>query len=254
MAAGTLTSKKLDLDAVNRQLADAPAQDVIRWAGDAFGQGLVMTSSFGTESALMLHLVNQVLPGLPVITIDTGYLFRESYLFMEEMKRRFHLNLKVYQPLMSAAHMEAIHGKLWETGDEGIVRYNRIRKVEPMERALRELGVKAWLAGLRADQTEHRASLRKVEVRPDGVYKIHPILNWSTKDIYEFFKKNDMLDWAYHPLYSQGYASIGDHHSTVPITEGMNARDGRFLGLKQECGLHLPGSKAEEDSRTGSDL
>ncbi len=254
MTAGAVTSRKLDLDAIDRQLADQSANEVIRWAADTFREGLVMTSSFGAEATLMLHLVSQILPGIPVITIDTGYFFPETYRFMEEMKNRFHLNLKVYQSPISPARMEALEGKLWEAGSEGITRYNQIRKVEPMECAIRELGVKAWLAGLRADQTQFRSSLRRVEVRSDGVYKIHPILKWTTRDIYEYFKKHDMLEWAYNPLYHQGYASIGDVHSTLPITAGMNARDGRFLGLKQECGLHLPASNEEESSRTGSDL
>jgi phosphoadenosine phosphosulfate reductase len=253
MTVAALTNAPFDLEAANRRIAGAAAPDVVRWAAETFGQGLVMTSSFGAESALMLHLVTQTLPGIPVITVDTGYFFPETYVFMEELRRRFKLNLRVYQSPMSPAYMEALLGRLWEP-DKDIVRYNQIRKVEPMERAIRELGVKAWLAGLRADQTDHRSTLRVVEARPDGVVKIHPILHWTAKDIHDYFKRHDMLEWAYHPLYHQGYASIGDHHSTRPITDGMNARDGRFLGLKQECGLHLPTTPQEEQSRTGSDL
>lgn len=244
-------ASNLKLDDVNAQLKGADAASIIQWATETFRQGLILTSSFGAESALMLHLSVQAQPDIPVVVIDTGYLFPETYQFIDLLSKRFSLNLKVYQSPISPARMESTQGRLWELGNvEALNTYDQIRKVEPMQRALKELGVTAWLAGLRSNQTSHRASLRTVE-KQNGVYKIHPILGWSSKDIYEYFKKHDL---PYHPLYEQGYSSIGDMHSTRSVTEGMNARDGRFQGLKQECGLHLPESKEEDSSRSSSDL
>jgi len=240
----------LDLASVNAELANADALEVIGWASDTFGDGLVMTSSFGAQSVLLLHLVTRVTPETPVIFIDTGYLFPETYRFAEQLTDRLGLNLKVYRPRYSAAWLEASFGKLWEQGEAGMRQYLEIAKVEPMQRALDELGVAAWLAGLRAEQTEHRASLRKIETQ-DGYYKVHPVLNWSTRDLHNYLKAYDL---PYHPLYYQGYVSIGDVHSTRPITAEQAEREGRFSGLRQECGLHLPTSDEENESREGSGL
>ncbi len=242
-------SSTLQLDAVNAQLQAKPAEDVIRWAFDAFGDGLAMTSSFGAQSAVMLHLATRVAPNIPIILIDTGYLFPETYKFVKDLTDRLALNLKVYTARITPARYEALHGRTWEYV-EGLDHYHQVFKVEPLQRALEELNVTAWLAGLRADQTDHRKTLRPVE-KQDGVYKVHPILNWSTKDVHSYLKQHDL---PYHPLYEQGYKSIGDTHSTRPITEGMNERDGRFGGLAQECGIHLPKTKEEDQSWMSSGL
>jgi phosphoadenosine phosphosulfate reductase len=240
----------LDLDKVNADLADADAAAIVRWAADSFGRGLILTSSFGAQSAVMLHLVTRVVPDIPVVLIDTGYLFPETYQFVEQLTDRLKLNLKVYQPAITPARQEALFGRLWENGVEGLKKYHQINKIEPMQRALRELNVTAWLAGLRARQTEHRAALRTVEIQ-DGRYKVHPILRWSGKDVYEYLKAHDL---PHHPLYEKGYPSIGDTHSTRPITAGEDERAGRFSGLKQECGLHLPATAEESASRDASGL
>jgi phosphoadenosine phosphosulfate reductase len=130
----------------------------------------------------MLHLASRVVPNIPVIVIDTGYLFPETYQFIEELTKKFSLNVKIFSPQMTAARQEALYGKLWEQGEEGMDKYHAINKVEPMQRALKELGVTAWLAGLRRDQSDYRANLRTVEVQ-DGVHKIHPILDWSIAEL-----------------------------------------------------------------------
>lgn len=242
-------STTLQLDTINPQLDGKPAEEIVRWADEAFGDGLAMTSSFGAQSAVMLHLVTRVVPDVPVILIDTGYLFPETYQFVNDLTKRLSLNLKVYTAKVTPARYEALHGRTWEYA-EGLDHYHQVFKVEPLQRALEELDVKAWLAGLRAEQTDHRKSLRTVEVQ-DGVYKVHPILRWTTKDVHEYLKAHDL---PYHPLYEQGYASIGDTHSTRPITDGMDEREGRFGGMAQECGIHVPQSKEEDDSRMSSGL
>lgn len=244
------TGGELDLDVANAGLEGKSAEAIVRWAGERFGRGLVLSSSFGAQSAVMLHLVTRVLPEIPVVWVDTGYLFPETYRFAAELTERLGLNLKVYSPAMTPARFEAVHGKTWEEGVEGLDAYHEVFKVEPMRRALRELGATAWFAGLRAKQSDTRASLRALGAQ-DGVVKVHPILSWTTKQVHDYLTDHDL---PYHPLVEQGYASIGDVHSTRPITAGEDERAGRFGGLKQECGIHLPTTREEAESRDASGL
>ena len=240
----------LDLDEINEALDGAPADEIVRWAARTFGSGLVMSSSFGAESALMLHLVSREVPGIPVIFLDTGYLFPETYTFAEELAARLRLNLQVFGPRMTAARQEALYGRLWDQGDEGLDRYNQINKVEPMDRALVELGAKAWIAGLRASQTDFRKGLRVLEPQ-DGVVKVHPILGWTKEDVRRYMTTHDL---PFHPLYHYGYRSIGDWHSTTPTTLEQDERDGRQLGAKRECGIHLPRTPEANASLKSSGL
>lgn len=243
------TRTAMQLDTINPELHGKPAEDVIRWASETFGDGLAMTSSFGAQSAVMLHLVTRVVPDLPIILIDTGYLFPETYQFVQDLTKRLSLNLKVFSARVTPARYEALHGRTWEYA-EGLSHYHDIFKVEPLQRALEELNVTAWLAGLRAEQTDHRKTLRTVE-KQDNLYKVHPILNWSRKDVGDYLAKHNL---PYHPLVEKGYASIGDTHSSRPITAGEDERDGRFGGFAQECGIHLPQSQAENESLGSSGL
>lgn len=252
MIAPTLTIPNLDLPAVNLQLQDADAIATVKWSKKTFGDGLVMTTSFGIQAAVMLHLVTRVVPGIPVIWIDTGYLPTETYIFADKLTKRLNLNLKVYQSDLSPARMEALHGKLWEQNNvEALNLYDRIRKVEPMQQALQELNATAWLAGLRKNQTEHRQTLNRIELQGE-IHKIYPILNWNSRDIYKYLTANDL---PYHPYFDLGYVSVGDWHSSRPLSaDDHDERDTRFQGLKQECGLHLPKTSGEEESLNSSSL
>ncbi len=209
----------------------------ISWAAETFGDGLVMSTSFGIHSAVMLHLVTQVCPNIPVIWTDTGYLYKETYQFAEQLTERLKLNLKIYQSSMSPARMEAKYGNLWERDDvEALNLYDRIRKVEPMQQALKGLKATAWIAGLRRQQTDHRQTLSTVN-RQGEYYKILPILHWTSRDVDNYLQAHNL---PYHPLFERGYVTVGDWHSSRPLMVGdLNERDTRFKGLKQECGLHL---------------
>ncbi len=222
-------------------LEGAGAPERIRWAAESFGDRLVMSTSFGIQSAVMLHLVTRVVPDIPVIFIDTGYLFPETYRFAEELRERLELNLKVYTPLWTAARQEAIYGKRWEQGVEALEAYNRDNKVEPMNRALKDLGAEAWLSGLRRVQASTRSKLEVVQQQKRTV-KIHPIIDWSEKVIYEYLKEHDL---PFHPFWEEGYVSVGDWHSSAPLGSGMSAEETRFGGLKRECGLHETSDQAD---------
>ena len=242
----------LSLEEVRHKLKDASAQQVIEWAAETFGNGLVISTSFGIQSAVMLHLATKIVPNISVIWVDTGYLPAETYQFAQELTERLNLNLKVYQSFLTPARMEALYGKLWEYQDiNALNRYDFMRKVEPMQRALKELSSTAWLAGLRRQQTEHRKSLERI-VLQEQQYKIHPILHWNSRDIYNYLTAHDL---PYHPYFEKGYVSVGDWHSSRPMkADDNNERDTRFHGLKQECGLHLPLSPEVSKSLDSSNL
>jgi phosphoadenosine phosphosulfate reductase len=224
---------------VPTDLENASAEDRVKWAVESFGEGLVLTTSFGIQAAVMLHLVTRIAPKIPVIFIDTGYLFPETYRFAKDLTDQLGLNLKKYVPAMTAAEQEALHGRQWEQGVDGLKRYNLINKVEPMDRAVRELGATAWLAGLRRTQSSTREALKVIQ-RQNKITKIHPILDWDNRTVHRYLTQHGL---SYHPLWDHGYVSVGDWHSTTKLLDGMKEEDTRFNGLKRECGLHEASGK-----------
>lgn len=220
---------------LNQWLAQRSATQRMAWALESLSGAHALSSSFGAQSAVSLHMATQLRADIPVILIDTGYLFAETYRFVDQLSERLVLNLKTYRPQIGIGWMEARLGKLWEQGVDGIDRYNRLRKVEPMQRALDELGVRTWIAGLRRSQAQTRAGIDFLELR-DGRWKLHPLADWSDRDVGMYMRQYDL---PYHPLWEQGYVSIGDRHSTRRWEPGMREEDTRFLGLRRECGLHF---------------
>jgi phosphoadenosine phosphosulfate reductase len=216
------------------RLASASAEERVAFALSELPGPHVLSSSFGAQAAVSLHLVTRLAPDIPVIVIDTGYLFPETYRFIDDLSQRLGLNLSIYSSNESPSWHEARHGRLWEAGRDGIERYNRMRKVEPMQRALRELGAATWFAGLRRDQSATRAGIEPLEVR-DGRFKVHPIYDWSDRDVGRYLSRHGL---PYHPLWDAGYVSIGDWHSTKSLAEAGSVEGTRFSGLKRECGIH----------------
>ena len=225
----------------SERLERLPAEERVRWAVEQFGDRSILSTSFGIQSAVMLHLVTQIEPEIPVVFVDTGHLFPETYRFADELTGRLKLNLKVYQAPMTAARQEALHGRQWEQGREGLEKYNFVNKVEPMNRAMQELGATAWLAGLRRTQARTREQLDIVQLQK-RTYKIHPIVDWSERDVYQYLTKHGL---PYHPLWEKGYVSVGDVHSSAPLTAGQTAEETRFNGVKRECGLHESNGRAD---------
>ncbi|BET68317.1 phosphoadenylyl-sulfate reductase [Opitutales bacterium ASA1] len=228
------TSRATGPDVGFAALEGATAEDRVLWAHQRFGDKLILTTSFGIQAAVMLHLVTRVVPDIPVVFIDTGYLFPETYRFARDLTTRLKLNLKRFRAEMSAAEQEALFGRQWEDGAEGLARYNLMNKVEPMDRAVRQLGAAAWLAGLRREQASSRQALDVVKVQ-NRITKVHPIIDWTNRDVHRYLKKYDL---PYHPLWDQGYVSVGDWHSTTKLEPGMTEEQTRFNGAKRECGLH----------------
>lgn len=219
---------------INNQLEVASAQERIRWALEHLPENFMVSSSFGIQAAVMLKLITEQMPDIPVVFTDTGYLFPETYQFADQLTEKLNLNLKTYRASLSPAWQEARFGKLWEKGEEGLAKYNHMNKVAPMRLAQEELGIKSWFAGLRRTQSDQRNTLSVLQI-VDNKFKVFPILDWTNKDIHYFLEDNDL---PYHPLWEQGYVSVGDWHTTRPLEAGMSEQDTRFNGLKRECGLH----------------
>jgi phosphoadenosine phosphosulfate reductase len=223
-----------NLASINRVFETLPVQRRIEQAIELLPEAYVLTSSFGAQAAVMLHAVTRVMPTIPVVLIDTGYLFPETYGFIDELTAKLQLNLKVFRSDSSPAWQERRFGKLWDQGLAGIEEYNRINKREPLERALRELNAQTWFSGIRRAQAPTRERVAPIEFKR-GRYKVHPLLDWTDRDVGRYLKENDL---PYHPLWEKGYPSIGDWHTTRSIAEAGSAEAVRFFGLKRECGLH----------------
>jgi phosphoadenosine phosphosulfate reductase len=236
MATADSVMTAVELAAANARLSTVGAEERIAWAAGKFGKSRVVSTSFGAQSAVMLSLAVAAVPDIPVLFVDTGYLFPETYRFADELQARLRLNLKVYRSAESPAWIEARHGRLWEQGSAGLEQYNQIVKVEPMQRALAETQAKAWLAGLRRIQSATRKDLPVIGLQ-NGRVKIHPIVDWTDQDIHRYLSQRGL---PYHPLWERGYASIGDTHTSRPLTSDLTAEQTRFFGLKRECGLHEP--------------
>ncbi|KAA8997610.1 phosphoadenylyl-sulfate reductase [Affinibrenneria salicis] len=219
---------------VNAELEALSAQERVAWALQHLPGEFVLSSSFGIQAAVSLHLVTRQRPDIPVVLTDTGYLFPETYQFIDRLTEQLALNLNVYRASLTPAWQEARYGKLWEQGVEGIERYNQINKVEPMNRALSELGAQTWFAGLRREQSGSRGQLPVLAVQR-GIFKFLPIIDWDNRQVYQYLQQHGL---SYHPLWDEGYLSVGDTHTTRKWEPGMNEEETRFFGLKRECGLH----------------
>lgn len=220
---------------VNATLVSLSPKERVQWALKHLPGVHGLSSSFGIQSALMLHLLTQEQPNIPVILTDTGHLFPETYQFIDKLTARLSLNLQVFQSELSPAWQQARYGKEWEQGLDGLDAYNKRNKVEPMQRALSELAIGTWFSGLRSQQASSREGLPFVEIRGSR-YKFLPIIDLNNKQVHEYLTTFEL---PYHPLWDEGYVSLGDVHSTRKLEAGMTEEETRFNGLKRECGLHF---------------
>jgi phosphoadenosine phosphosulfate reductase len=222
------------LESCNRRFAALRPEARVEWAFENLPSTHVLTSSFGAQAAVSLHLITTIAPSTPIVLVDTGYLFPETYRFVDELTSRLQLNLRVYRAELSPAWQEARYGERWLRGKQGLDEYNEQNKVEPLRRALRELSVGTWFAGLRRRQSSSRADIPFLSWSGER-WKVHPIADWTDRDVHRYLKKHDL---PYHPLWERGYLSIGDHHSTRPIHEVSTVEQTRFFGIQRECGIH----------------
>ncbi len=196
------------------------------------GYQLCITSSFQTHSLPLLHIVTTAIPDLPVLFIDTGFHFPETYAFRNQIKGDWNLNLiNVQSKTAKNQQVDADGQFLYSTDPEYCCHIN---KVEPLDDAMKIYDI--WIAGLRKDQTKFRTTLQEEEFQEEGLMKYHPILDWNSKMIYDYAKAFNLPQ---HPLEAQGYLSIGCMPCTNSVSEDME-RSGRWYGSKKtECGIHL---------------
>jgi len=240
-----------EADDLNARFENAHPSEIIQWAANRFAAsagggvqqdkgGLVMTSSFGADSMCTIHLATQLLPGIKIIVINTGYLFPETLAFMEEMRSRYHLNVREYHTRNDPVVWLSINGE-----PDPRVRNNRdaccaANKDSVSDRAMADLAPAAFLRGVRASQTSQRSQMKIIEwMDRYKAWAISPILRWSSKDVYFYMKEHSL---PHHPLVDQGYLSIGCNPLTCtrPISAGEDERAGRWSGSdKKECGINL---------------
>ena len=223
-------TKRLDhIGQINRELESFTPEQILAWAWQEFGECLLISSSFQTQRVALLHMMSRVCPKAEVLFLDTGYHFPETLLYRDQLQEMFHLNIRNVMPAPDAMMPAPDHMPMYLRDPD---RCCYLRKVEPMARSL--AGADAWVSGVRRDQTVNRQSIEIIELE-NGVYKIHPMANWTRRDLWTYINQYDLPS---HPLFSQGYSSIGCAPCTRPSTGGDD-RSGRWAGTeKKECGLH----------------
>lgn len=229
-----------DISTLNELFEKSHPADVVKWAYAEYGDDLVMSSSFGADSSALLHMATQVMPEIKVVMIDTGYLFPETWQFMEELRRRLSLNVWVYRTRRDPIAYLREAGEANPQFRQDIPACCALNKNEPFERALAELKPKAWLRGIRRRQSDSRAQRQFVELSPRyQCHAISPLLNWGGREIHQYLTAHDL---PYHPLRDKGYLSIGCNplSCTRAITAGEDERSGRWSETnKVECGINL---------------
>ena len=210
------------------------AQNLIREVLEQHSGRPCLTCSFQAEDVIVLHMLRQVRPDIPVLFLDTGYHFPETYEYRDRLARQWQLNLINLLPALTRQEQEARHGQLYVTQPDQCC---KLRKVEPLWRAL--AGYEIWFTGLRREQSPTRASLSPVEnhVLPSGksLLKVSPLALWSWKEVWSYLRVNEI---QYLPLYDQGYTSVGCQPCTTVPLEAGDLRSGRWGGKKLECGIH----------------
>ncbi len=222
----------------------APAEVIGRVLGDNAGKTSAITCSFQVEDMIVLHLLRQQVADIPVVFLETGYNFAETYAYRDRLARDWNLNLVNADAKQSVAEQESQFGILNRT-DPG--RCCHLRKVEPLMAALENYDI--WFTGLRREQSPTRRNLQVVEHHelPTGkvLLKVSPLAAWDWKQVWSYTIEHNI---PYLPLYDRGYRSIGCEPCTSIPSPDADARSGRWGGAKLECGIHTFSKRAEDAS------
>ena len=242
-AAAAAAADRIDVDVLNPMFEKSHPEQIVAWAAATFGDDLVMSSSFGEQAMVLVHMAAIVKPDIRIVFVDTGYLFPETYQFMEEMRHRFNLNVWIYRTLNDPIAYLHRAGELNPFERTNVQACCAANKNEPFERAFKQLRPKAWLRGPRRDQSESRKDFKHVEwFKRYNCWAVSPLLNWTSRDVGQYMKKHDL---PYHPLVEKGYLSIGCNPLTCTrnVLPGEDPRSGRWAGQgKVECGINLDNS------------
>jgi phosphoadenosine phosphosulfate reductase len=208
-------------------------EDVLRWAFVTFGDSVEIASGFGPEGVVLIDIAARVQPNLRIFTLDTGFLFPETYSLMERIEKHYGIKVERLKSELTPDEQERDYGlALWSRDPDACC---NLRKVEPLRKKLSQL--RAWVTSIRRDQTPERAGARKVAWDAKfHLVKINPLADWTTEKVWRYIHKHAL---PYNPLHDRGYPSIGCTHCTRSVQPGEDARAGRWSGFKKtECGLH----------------
>lgn len=221
-----------EIEALSQDFEAKTPQEIIQWAVDTFWPQVALSSSFQTQSMPLLHMASRARRDLLVFFLDTGYHFWDTLIFREQIASEWHLNvLDLYRDSRWDVFAKQ-HGRTLPGEDANLCCF--LNKVQPMQKALKDM--KAWISGIRRDQTSVRAHAKILELQDDGLLKINPLLNWTKADIKRYAEENNLPS---HPLLEKGYRSIGCAPCTIAIGLNDDERAGRWSGrAKIECGLH----------------
>jgi phosphoadenosine phosphosulfate reductase len=221
-----------EIESLSQEFETKTPQQIIQWAVDTFWPEVALSSSFQSQSVPLLHMASLIRHDILIFFLDTGYHFWETLMFQEQLASHWQLNvLSLYR---EARWDEFVRERIRSLPVEDPNLCCFIHKVQPMQRALQDM--KAWITGIRRDQTTVRANAKILELQDDGLLKINPLLNWTKEDVRRYSKEHRL---PAHPLYQRGYRSIGCSPCTVAIGLNDDERAGRWAGRsKLECGLH----------------
>ena len=221
-----------ELDRLASEMESQTPQQIITWAVETFSPQIAVSSSFQTQSVPLLHMVSRIDPEMLIFFLDTGFHFWETLIFREQLQRELGLRIQnLYVDRQWKNFLDRFGRNLYDQ-DPDLCCY--LRKVQPMQKAMTT--VRAWISGIRRDQTANRRSARILELERDGLVKINPLLNWTREDVRAYMKEHDL---PAHPLLEKGYRSIGCKPCTRAVAQDEDERAGRWSGKgKTECGLH----------------
>lgn len=221
-----------EIERLSEELETKSPQEIIGWAVDTFWPEIAASSSFQTQSMPLLHIMTQIRRSVPVFFLDTGYHFWETLMFREYIASEWMLNvIDLYRDTRWDVFARQ-HTRRLPLEDPNLCCY--LHKVQPMQKALKD--VKAWITGIRRDQTPVRERAKILELQSDGLLKVNPLLNWTKADVKKYAEENNLPK---HPLYEKGYRSVGCAPCTIAIGVDDDERAGRWAGRgKVECGLH----------------
>jgi phosphoadenosine phosphosulfate reductase len=230
---------------LNARLRDASPQEILAAAVERMGDRVALVSSFGAESAVLLHMLAQIKPDLPVLFLDTGMLFGQTLDYRKTLAARLGLtDVRDLRPQYQDLAVNDPSANLWRTDTDACC---HIRKVLPLDRALAEFD--GWITGRKRFQGGERLRLQVVE-QGERHLKFNPLANWTKAQLDAYAAEHDLPP---HPLVEFGYPSIGCWPCTQPVEEGQDERSGRWAGSqKTECGIHMP--RAEPAVEVGGDI
>ncbi|MGA8275220.1 MAG: phosphoadenylyl-sulfate reductase [Thermoplasmata archaeon] len=224
----------------SRELEGRPAAEIVRWAVDRFGDGLVIGSSFGKDSLVIMDLARRLRPDIPVLFLETGYHFAETLQFRDQLRSESKVNIVDVRPDRSVPEQDAEFGaELYARAPDMCC---EMRKVAPLHRAL--AGRRAWMTGVRRSQHPQRAGTPVVQWQElpgdgNGIFKVNPLVAWPLSDVDAYLEEHQL---PRHPLWAKGYPSVGCAPCTAPASLGEGERAGRWKGQgKVECGINVAG-------------